>query len=669
VKRRLPKWLLKAIVVPVLALLCLEAGLRIADYGYPTSFTIPCTVNGEAADCNNDHYTWQFFPKGAFRLAPAFAIPTEKKASTVRIFVVGESAALGDPEPAYGFARYLEVMLRERFPDKRFEIINISTTAVNSHVLLPAVRDLAARSGDLFLFYMGNNEVVGPFGPENPSATRANIALIRLGIFLRSTRIWQLLSASTSKPTAPAEWRGMDSFLAKQVPADAPSLSSVYANFEQNLKDAIAAARGSGARVIVSTVAVNLKDSPPFASLHRAGLTDRDARAWDSLVSDDTTQESHGECADALRKYSAAAAIDDRHAELNFRIGRCELALGHSASARERFETARDLDSLRFRIDGKTNDIIRSVTKSAGPGVDLLDTEKLFGEISPSGPGKEMFYDHVHLNPRGSYELARAFYQLIVPALADSTSGGSKPMEPPSEEECNALLAFTDYDRGRILRTVVDELGQPPFAGQFDHKERIGELEHEADSLQENPVATATAYRAAIAKAPDDHFLHLLYAKFLDPYEPGAAAYEYRKALSLLPTDFGARGKLAAALARSGKYSEAIEECRTLLRSVPYDVPAHLTMAYALARLENYDESIEAYRQAMALHPEMSIEAYNEIGIIETLQGKYAEAADTFQKAIALDVKNAKTSELEKNLAFALSKRDAQAAHQDTTKQ
>jgi tetratricopeptide (TPR) repeat protein len=638
------------------------------DYGYSSQFTVPCTILGKSAFCDNDRYTWQFFPPGAFRLPAAFAIPAEKGPATFRIFVVGESAAQGDPEPAYGFARYLEVMLRERFPTEHFEIINTGITAVNSHVLLPAVRDLANHNGDLFVLYMGNNEVVGPFGPENPlSASDTSLAVIRLGIFLRSTRLWQLLDGAinwASKQDAPSEWRGMEMFLDRQVPADAPSLSLVHGNFRRNLEDIIRAARDAGARVLVSTVAVNLKDSPPFASLHHAVLVKRDREAWDTLLREGSELESSGNCAKALEKYTTAAQIDDRYAELNFRIGRCHSALGDFASAAKRFKAARDLDALRFRIDSQTNDVIRTVAGAAGPGVELLDADKLLVELSPSGsPGSELFYDHVHLNPHGSYLLARSLFFRIVPMLPESVRRSAASTEPLSEEECNQLLALTAYDRGRVLHMIIAELNQPPFATQLNHTQRIHELELEAKAAQENPVNTAAAYRAAIARAPNDRWLHYQYGRFLDPYEPPAAAYEYRKALAILPGDFAARDKLAASLVRSEKFEEGIAECRELLHSIPYDPSAFLTMAYALARLGSFDESIAAYRKVMTLRPELAVDAYNEIGIIESLQGRYDAAAVTFQKAIDLDSKHTKTTELAKNLASVLKKlgRDAQA--------
>ena len=43
-------------------------------------------------------------------------VDLEKPPGTYRIFILGESAAMGDPEPAYGAGRYLEALLRERYP-------------------------------------------------------------------------------------------------------------------------------------------------------------------------------------------------------------------------------------------------------------------------------------------------------------------------------------------------------------------------------------------------------------------------------------------------------------------------------------------------------------------------------------------------------------------------
>jgi hypothetical protein len=108
--------------------------------------------------------------------------------------------------------------------------------------------------------YIGNNEVVGPYG-AGTTLTRqgGNLALIRAGIYLNSTRLGQLLGRGMRAITLgnePQEWRGLRMFLEQQVPADAPVLIRMYNNFQRNLRDIVAAARDSGAPVLISTVGV-----------------------------------------------------------------------------------------------------------------------------------------------------------------------------------------------------------------------------------------------------------------------------------------------------------------------------------------------------------------------------------------------------------------------------
>ncbi len=102
-------------------------------------------------------------------------------------------------------------------------------TAINSHVILPIARDCAAQNGDFWVIYMGNNEVVGPYGSGTVfGAQAANLALVRAGCGVqghahrtglgqawcaicksgRSTRAngaeWSCLCATTSARRTPA---------------------------------------------------------------------------------------------------------------------------------------------------------------------------------------------------------------------------------------------------------------------------------------------------------------------------------------------------------------------------------------------------------------------------------------------------------------------------------
>ena len=55
--------------------------------------------------------------------------------------------------------------------------------------------------------------------------------------------------------------------------------------------------------MLISTVAVNLKDSAPFASLHRPDLSPEELVAWKALLSEGTLLEDKGRHDDALKLY------------------------------------------------------------------------------------------------------------------------------------------------------------------------------------------------------------------------------------------------------------------------------------------------------------------------------------------------------------------------------
>lgn len=510
--RRL-RWALQAssaILVPLLLLGAVEGALRLFGVGFPTSLTVPCTVQGNAAACYNLFFPAPFFPPGMIKTPQAYAIPAEKARGTFRIFVLGESAAMGDPDPAYGFSRYLEVMLRQRYPEMKFEVVNTGSVAINSHVLLPMAEGLAKQRPDLFIIYSGNNEVVGPYGPGTAlTSSGMNMAVIRGSIFVRSTRVGQLL---TKVGTQKREWGGMEMFLDKQVRESSPLMKHAYANFEQNLRDTVAVAQRSGARVIVSTVATNLKDCAPFGSLHRENLTAGELSAWTSLVQQGAELESERSYDEALKAYQAAGKIDDQYAELEFRMARSLWMLGDYAGADQHFRRARDLDTLRFRADSKINQINRSVASASG--AELVDADAIFSKESPNGIiGSDLVYEHVHMTPLGNYLLARAMLLQIASRLP--APAGRPVADVPSEAECEQWLAFTGHDRSRIAVEMLERLQKPPFTNQLNHSDQVLRLTLKAQEAAETPEETVAEYEWAIRQRPDDRILHYNYGLFL----------------------------------------------------------------------------------------------------------------------------------------------------------
>lgn len=523
-RRWLPR-LAVAILAPLVLLALTEGALRLFNVGYSTTLMEPCSIHGRLSSCYNFFFAAPFFPPGVIKAPQFFSLTPEKPPGVYRIVVLGESAAMGDPDPAYGFSRYLEVMLRERFPGVKFEVVNTGMVAINSHVSLIIARELAVYKPDLYLVYAGSNEVVGPYGPGTVlTGSSMSLPVIRASIFVRSSRIGQLLTESGK---ARSEWGGMEMFLNKQVRADSPRMAAAYRNFASNLRGIIEIAHASGAHVLLSTVATNLRDSAPYGSLHRKGLPADSLQSWNALVQQGEAFEKAGNCAEARKLYSSASRLDDQYAELEFRIARCLWAMGDFPAAREHYICARDLDTLRFRADSQINQVIRTVASSSGADVHFLDAEALFASESHNGViGSELLYDHVHFTPLGSYIMARAVFEQVVRNLPDGMRSSTQSVDPLSEVDCERLLAFTAHDRARVAQEMAGRLQRPPFTTQLNHAEQLQSLMFRAAGPTETPDDTAAQYQWAILRHPGDLTLHYKFGLFLFDYDRNAAAQQ-----------------------------------------------------------------------------------------------------------------------------------------------
>ena len=311
----------------------LEAALRLAGYGYHTSFFDTVRIGHQEFLVDNENFSLRFFPPQLTRWPNPILMEAHKPANTYRIFIMGESAAQGDPEPAYGAGRYLEVLLRERYPDEHFEVVNVAITAINSNVILPIARECARHEGDLWIIYMGNNEMVGPFGGATVFGAKAPPWwLIRLSVAVQQTRVGQLLTSlirEFKRNPAEASWGGMQMFLGNQLAPDDPRRKVVYRNFQRNLQDILRAGLDSGAKIILNTVAVNLKDCPPFVSLENKHLPPADRARFDQQFAEARQQQAESNFTAAAQLYEAAAKLDGTVAELQYRWGECLLAQNH----------------------------------------------------------------------------------------------------------------------------------------------------------------------------------------------------------------------------------------------------------------------------------------------------------------------------------------------------
>lgn len=706
-RARREKWfrILSVTLVPALLLGGLELFLRLVGFGYPTGFFRKTQIGASTVYVENDQFGLRFFPRSLARIPSPTVLPATKGSNTCRIFILGESAALGDPEPAFGFGRYLEILLRERFPRTEFEVVCASMTAINSHALLPIARDSANRAGDLWVIYMGNNEVVGPYGagtvvgPKSPP-----LFLIRASLALKTTRLGQLLDATIDRLTpagsGPASWGGMKMFLDAKTRHAEPKRRRTDEHFARNLKDILRTARHAGVPVILCTVATNLKDCAPFATLHPAQFTEGQQRDWQISYHAGIELEAAGNWNEAVKRYQEAAAIDGEFAELQFRMGRCLLALNQPDQAKRHFELARDFDALPFRATSRQNEIVRTVAREfADDGVVLLDVAETLP--APGIAGTDLFYEHVHLNFAGNERLARLVAGQTA-ALLPRRFTTDRSGDWLSPETCDLRLGVTPWDRHRVYQNVRQREQQPPFTLQLNHTNQMANLSDELrllrSQMDSNALANArSVYRDALQQRPDDFALHGNFARFLE--ETGdfsGAVVEWQRVRELLPYHFGPDFYLGKLLARMGRLDEAeqalsrtlqirpdtvdamdelgrvmVRQKRTAqaigqfnraLKSQPGDARLHLHLAEALAAQNQLPAAMASLRHATQLRPDYW-EARYLLGVELAVSGDLPGAKEQFAEVVRLKPDHA-SARLNLGVALAKENRLAEAIFQ-----
>jgi len=591
--------LMAATLVPLFVLGILELGLRVAGYGYSSRFFIPSKIEGEKFLIPNRKFTHRFFPSSLARAPLPLRMAANKPEGTYRIFLFGESAAYGDPDPSFGMGRYLEALLKTRYPTTDFEVVCVAITAINSHVVLPIARDCAKRDGDLWIVYMGNNEMVGPYGAGTVFGRKApSLSFVRGVLALKTMRVVQILdqlvTALRGGSSAPDEWGGIEMFSKNKLPRDDAGRLRAYENFKGNLDDILNAGRRAEVPVVLSTVASNLKDCSPFISLHGSGLSAERLSEWVRLYQKGTDLEAAGSFQVALATYSAAAEIDSAFSELQFRIGTCHLAVGDNDEAMKAFEQARDLDALVVRADSRVNQIIKEAIERHGDnGVIGMDAaEALSSQALGDIPGKELFYEHVHLTMEGNYRLARALADKVAEALPDSiTTMRGQGLAEEEALACDRCLAVTVWDQKRVWDVALGRVSVAPFNTQSSHqrnaqycKERMKEVDSRTTPV--TPSKDRQMYLAALERKPDDTQVRWNYAQFLE---------------------------------RTGSLSEAIPQGEIICDILPHAPWPHYFVGSVMAREGRITEATKYFKRALKIQRDFP-QAQKEL---EQIKGRY----------------------------------------------
>lgn len=365
------------ISIPFLFFIVLELCLRIFDYGYDLSM-------------------WEEVAEGKLMLNPDVArryfsnvknTPSSiedvfdkvKDKNAFRVFVLGESSAAGYPYmPMGSFSRYIRRRLELNYPHKKIEVVNLSLTATNSFTIRDFIPEVINQKPDLILIYAGHNEYYGALGVGSLETGTGSRQIINAMLFLNKFRTTQLIknflkwiSSLIAKPENPYSSGTLMSRMAKEkyIAFNSETYKAGLKQFKENIGDVLRKLKEEKIPVIISTVASNIKDQPPFISTKYKNYT-------------------------AQSVYNEAIQFYDK---------------GNFKKADSLFRFAKDLDGLRFRAPEEINSIIRSLSKTYN--IPYIDVDSLFSSISPNNIiGNNLMTDHLHPTLRGYQLIGKLFY-------------------------------------------------------------------------------------------------------------------------------------------------------------------------------------------------------------------------------------------------------------------
>jgi lysophospholipase L1-like esterase len=351
-----------------------------------------------------------------------------KPPGTFRIFVVGESSAEGAPYGTeFAFGGWLQRRLTAQATGVRWEVVNAALSGAQSWSLLAMVRDIARHAPDLLIVYLGHNEV----GTRFSAAQRRALAERSPSLVERvaETRLYRLLSPWLPTSLVPRRLdlsrvhRAGESFAVlppggTRVYASAADRAISMQAYRARLEDMVDLVHDAGGQAMLLTLSQNFADWPPAASLHRPGVSPDEKVAWRAAVREGDAVAVR-DCDAAIAAWTRALALDAEYAAVQFRIARCEHALGRLEAARIHFRRASDLDRLPQGASTTLNDVLRDVARRKGAL--LVDVDAVLTQVSgPHLVGDDLFVDSIHPNIRAHQLIALA----VANAIRDSSLAG-----------------------------------------------------------------------------------------------------------------------------------------------------------------------------------------------------------------------------------------------------
>ena len=589
--------------------------------------------------------------------------PKEKAGNGYRIFCMGGSTTYGRPYyDKVSFCGWLREYLKAADPLRNWEVINAGGISFASYRVAKLMSELKQYQPDLFIVYSGQNE----FLEERSYGALADLPswLINLNAALSGTRVYaamkDVIDAMQSGSLQQAQQHYKLGGEVEEVlnhtigpqsyHRDDALKRQIIIHYRLNLMRMVRIARSVDAGIVFVQPAINIRDMSPFKSEHRDGLDEQAQKHWETLYQRATALQEAGDLPEALLVYQQARGIDDRYAEIHYRMGQVLFRLGRYNEAESSFRQAVEEDVAPLRILGSMQRVIEDV--AASENVPLIDfpgilREAYFRHYDHAVFGKEFFPDHVHTNMEGYRLLGLALFEHLASQniVIPDASWNAARIDAVNEALIAGLDPGTEGYTFMNLGKVLD------WAGKFE--EACNLFKRGLDILGPSPFIYEQLARSLYGLGRYDEAMHYLREKLvIAPESPGvhsrlAMIYERqgktdeaimhaRAELEINPDDYHVHAALANLLVEHGDDAAASEHYNTALQLKPDNQYVRVELAQLLIRLHRYDEALQHAQEALRINPEQ-YQTHDALGLIMKHQGHPEAAARHFTEALRLE--------------------------------
>lgn len=385
-----------------------------------------------------------------------FTFRKPKPANTIRVFLAGGSAIKGFPQPmAFAPSAFLEVMLRDVWPDRNVEVINLGTTAVASFPVLGMVREAIEYEPDLVVVYSGHNEFYGAYGVASLHSAGSRPWAIALNRWARGLALVQGVDRLIGGgPVDQPEKTLMEIVIGEDfLGADDPRRAAAARNLGVHVGAMIDLCRERGIPIIVCTLPsaernlapLGTDDLSALSESQRGRLTAALDRAEDVLESNPSAAEDH------LR---TVLELHPHHARAHYLLGHAQFAMKQFEEASASFQRAIDVDPMPWRAPSASVAAIRQAAIDHSGAV-LCDVQAAFRAASVGGCiDGALMDDHVHPSLAGEALLARTIVEAMTRLEGTVAVSPSAYASLPPNDEFLKRLGDNPHDRYGVAHTL-----------------------------------------------------------------------------------------------------------------------------------------------------------------------------------------------------------------------